>query len=82
MMIYGNMIVLCPNHHAEFDYSVKFIHRDGTTIIDQTWKRNWRNYQISQDRHTFDIEKHRESISGIVWTQMKSFEDLDIKLGI
>jgi len=32
---YGNMIVLCPNHHAEFDFKVKFIHRDGTTIINQ-----------------------------------------------
>lgn len=32
---YENMIVLCPNHHAEFDYSVKFIHPDRVTIIDQ-----------------------------------------------
>jgi predicted restriction endonuclease len=33
---FGNMIVLCPNHHAEFDYSTKFIHRDGISIINQS----------------------------------------------
>jgi len=32
---YDNMIVLCPNHHSEFDFRVKFIHSDGTTIIDR-----------------------------------------------
>jgi hypothetical protein len=35
---YGNMIVLCPNHHAEFDYGVKFIHLDEATIIDRCGK--------------------------------------------
>lgn len=35
---WDNMIVLCPNHHAEFDFRVKFIHRDGITIIDKNGK--------------------------------------------
>jgi len=35
---FGNMIVLCPNHHAEFDYGVKFVHLDGVTIIDKHGK--------------------------------------------
>ena len=33
-----NMIVLCPNHHAEFDFKVKFIDHDGKTIIDRKGK--------------------------------------------
>ena len=33
-----NMIVLCPNHHAEFDFKVKFIDHDGETIIDRKGK--------------------------------------------
>ena len=32
------MIVLCPNHHAEFDFKVKFIDHDGKTIIDRKGK--------------------------------------------
>lgn len=35
---FENMIVLCPNHHAEFDYGIKFIHLDATTIIDSHGK--------------------------------------------
>lgn len=35
---FGNMIILCPNHHAEFDYGVKFIHLDEATIIDKHGK--------------------------------------------
>ncbi len=30
-----NMIVVCPNHHAEFDYNMIAIAHDGTSIIDK-----------------------------------------------
>jgi len=33
-----NMIVFCPNHHAEFDFKVKLIDHDGKTIIDRKGK--------------------------------------------
>jgi len=55
----GNMIVLCPNHHAEFDYSVKFIHRDGTTIIDKHGKETEETIKFHK-KHTFD-KKNIES---------------------
>lgn len=32
---YGNMIVLCPNHHVEFDYRAMGIFEDGVTIVDR-----------------------------------------------
>lgn len=35
---FGNMIVLCPTHHAEFDYKVIGIHEDGNSIIDKDGK--------------------------------------------
>lgn len=35
---FGNMIVLCPTHHAEFDYKVIGIHEDGHSIIDKDGK--------------------------------------------
>lgn len=31
---YGNMLVLCPNHHVEFDYRAIGISEDGSTIVD------------------------------------------------
>ena len=34
----GNMIVMCPNHHAEFDFRIKFINYDMITIINQDGK--------------------------------------------
>lgn len=37
---FNNMVVLCPNHHNEFDFKVKFISRDGVTIIDKNGKEN------------------------------------------
>lgn len=33
---FDNMLVLCPTHHAEFDYNVIRISRDGKKIIDIT----------------------------------------------
>lgn len=39
---YGNMLVLCPNHHVEFDYSVIGISEDGSTIVD------WRGREIGK----------------------------------
>lgn len=32
---YGNMVVLCPNHHVEFDRMVIGISVDGTTVVDR-----------------------------------------------
>jgi 5-methylcytosine-specific restriction endonuclease McrA len=32
---FNNMIVLCPTHHAEFDYGVLMIAIDGRTIVDK-----------------------------------------------
>lgn len=34
-----NMIVVCPNHHAQFDYNLIAIDHDGTTIIDNNGKK-------------------------------------------
>lgn len=39
---YGNMIVLCPNHHAEFDYRAVGISKDGSTIVD------WRGREVGK----------------------------------
>ena len=52
---YGNMLVLCPNHHAEFDFRVKFIHRDGITIINQNGKETGETIKF-RDRHALDIK--------------------------
>lgn len=35
---FNNMLVLCPTHHAEFDYKVIGIDLDGITIIDKNGK--------------------------------------------
>lgn len=34
-----NMIVVCPNHHSEFDYKVIAINIDGKSIIDKNGKK-------------------------------------------
>jgi hypothetical protein len=34
-----NMIVVCPNHHAEFDYKTIAIDRDEKTVIDKNGKK-------------------------------------------
>lgn len=39
---YGNMVVLCPNHHVGFDYMAIGISDDGATIID------WRGREVGQ----------------------------------
>ena len=51
----GNMIVLCPNHHAEFDYGVKFIHRNRITIIDQYGKDACETIQFHKS-HILDMK--------------------------
>ena len=52
---FGNMLVLCPNHHKEFDYSVKFIDIDGITIINGQGKPTGETLQFSKD-HILDIK--------------------------
>ena len=59
---YGNMIVLCPNHHTEFDFRVKFIHYDGTTIINQDGKETSETIKFSRG-HKLDM-KNIESLLG------------------
>ena len=39
---YGNMIVLCPNHHAGFDHGAVGISSDGATIVD------WRGRKVGR----------------------------------
>lgn len=39
---YGNMIVLCPNHHARFDSGAVGISKDGSTVID------WRGRKVGR----------------------------------
>lgn len=36
---FNNMIVLCPTHHAEFDYRVIGISNDGKTVVDKKGKK-------------------------------------------
>ena len=56
---FGNMIVLCPNHHAEFDYGVKFIDLDEATIIDKNGKATGEKIQFHKN-HKLD-KKNIES---------------------
>ena len=49
-----NMIVLCPNHHAEFDFKVKLIDYDGKTIIDQQGKETGETIKFRKP-HKLDI---------------------------
>ena len=35
----SNMIVVCPNHHTQFDYKIIAIDRDGASIIDNAGKK-------------------------------------------
>jgi hypothetical protein len=57
-----NMIVLCPNHHAEFDYRVKLIDRDGKTIINRKGKETGETIKF-RTGHQIDI-KNIESLLG------------------
>ena len=56
------MIVLCPNHHAEFDFKVKLIDYDGKTIIDQQGKETGETIKFRK-HHKLDI-KNIESLLG------------------
>ena len=57
-----NMIVLCPNHHAEFDFGVKLIHYDGKTIIDRKGKETGETIKFRKG-HKLHI-KNIESLLG------------------
>jgi len=57
-----NMIVLCPNHHAEFDFKVKLVHYDGKTIIDRKGKETGETLKFRKG-HKLDI-KNIESLLG------------------
>ena len=46
---YDNMIVLCPNHHSEFDFRVKFIHSDVSSIIDMQGKKTGETITFSKN---------------------------------
>ena len=52
---WGNMIVLCPNHHTEFDFGVKFIHSNGTTIINQYGKETGETIKFNRN-HKLDMK--------------------------
>ena len=51
---FDNMIVLCPNHHNEFDFKVKFISRDGATIMDKNGKKNGETIKFHKN-HKLEI---------------------------
>ena len=50
-----NMIVLCPNHHAEFDFKVKLIDYDGMTIINEKGKQTGETLKFHKG-HKLDIK--------------------------
>ena len=54
----NNMIVLCPNHHAEFDFKVKLIDYDGKTIINQKGKETGETLKFHKG-HQLDIRNIR-----------------------
>ena len=63
---WNNMIILCPNHHAEFDFRIKFIDSDMITIINQDGKETDETIEFHKD-HKFDkkniennLEKYNE----------------------
>jgi len=51
---FNNMVVLCPNHHNEFDFKTKFISRDGSTIIDKSGKENGETIKFHKN-HKLEI---------------------------
>ena len=58
----GNMIVMCPNHHAELDYNVIAISNDGTTIINKQGKKIG---EIKFHRsHRLDIKNIEHQLEG------------------
>ena len=50
---WSNMVVLCPNHHAEFDFRTKFINSDKITITDENGKETGETIRFHKD-HKFD----------------------------
>ena len=50
---WSNMIVLCPNHHAEFDFRTKFIDNDKITITDENGKETGETIRFHNE-HKFD----------------------------
>ena len=50
---WSNMVVLCPNHHAEFDFRAKFIDSDKITITDKNGKETGETIRFHKD-HKFD----------------------------
>ena len=57
-----NMIVVCPNHHAEFDHNMIAIDHDGTTIIDRGGKKiaaiRFKN------EHSLDVKNIESQLEG------------------
>ena len=58
---YNNMIVLCPTHHAEFDYKIIAIGYDGKTIIDKNKKKISdlhlkSDHEIAQKNITYQLD--------------------------
>ena len=43
---HDNMLVLCPTHHAEFDYRVIGLSKDGQSIIDKNGNKKYDVYMI------------------------------------
>jgi predicted restriction endonuclease len=50
---WSNMVVLCPNHHAEFDFRTKFINSDKITITDENGKETGETIRFHKD-HKFN----------------------------
>lgn len=60
---YGNMVVLCPNHHVAFDYRAMGISEDGTTIVDRHGRETGKLTTVSG--HSIDaknIKYHMEAM--------------------
>lgn len=60
---YGNMVVLCPNHHVGFDHRAIGISNDGSTIID--WRGREAGRLTTTRWHTIDqknIQYHMEAM--------------------
>jgi len=49
----SNMIVVCPNHHTQFDYNMIAIDRDGSSIIDRNGDKTGEKIKF-HNAHTLD----------------------------
>ncbi len=61
---FNNMIVLCPTHHAEFDYKAIGIDEDGKTIIDRNGKKV--GSLILQNDHNLDKDSIRFHLKSMI----------------